>query len=122
MAVKENELAGLEGPRVNGASGAIWSAKQGVMRAIGAMRKCNRRTVVNEAILAKTLIVLGAFPVIAHASFTGMTMLGGAVLDSVLELVGSWSELLSTGVTIASFLFAVRLAFGVCRRLWPVGA
>jgi hypothetical protein len=78
--------------------------------------------IVNETIVAKTLIVLGAFPVIAHASFTGMTMVSGVALASVLELVGGWSELLSTGVTIASFLIAVRLAFGVCRRLWPLRA
>lgn len=77
---------------------------------------------MNEAMAAKTLIVLGAFPVIAHASFTGMTMLGGVVLASVLDLVGGWSELLSTGVTVASFLAAVRLSFGACRRLWPAGA
>jgi hypothetical protein len=120
MAAKEKDL-------VHGASGArcpvgMWSAKRGVMQAIGAIRRCNGRTIVNEAIAAKALIVLGAFPVIAHASFTGMTMLGDAVLGSVLELVGGWSELLSTGVTVASFLLAVRLAFVVCRRLWPVGA
>jgi hypothetical protein len=86
------------------------------------MRRCDGRTIVNEAIAAKILIVLGAFPVIAHASFTGMTMLGGVVLASLLDLVGGWSELLSKGVTVASFLFAVRFSFGVCRRLWPVGA
>lgn len=86
------------------------------------MRRCDGRTIVNEAMAGKTLIVLGAFPVIAHASFTGMTMLGGVVLASVLDLVGGWSELLSTGVTVASFLAAVRLSFGVCRRLWPAGA
>lgn len=74
------------------------------------------------AITTKTLIVLGAFPVIAHAIFTGTTMLFGAVLASVLELVGGWSGLLSTGVTVASFLFAVRCSISVCRRLWPVGA
>jgi hypothetical protein len=77
---------------------------------------------VNEVITTKALIVIGAFPVIAHASFTGMTILGGAVIDSVLELVGGWSDVLSTGVTVASFVVAVRISFLVCRRLWPVGA
>lgn len=77
---------------------------------------------MNEALVAKIVIVLGAFPVIAHASFTAMTMLGGVVLDSALDLVGGWSELLSKGVTVASFLVAVRLSFLVCRRLWPMGA
>ncbi len=85
------------------------------------MRRGDGRTIVNGAITTKTLIVLGAFPVIAHAIFTGTTMLLGAVLAS-LELVGGWSGLLSTGVTVASFLLAVRCSFGVCRRLWPMGA
>jgi hypothetical protein len=86
------------------------------------MRSGDRRTIVNGAIATKALIVLGAFPVISHAIFTGTTMLLGAVLDSVLELVGGWSGLLSTGVTVGSFLFAVRCSFTVCKRLWPVGA
>ena len=77
---------------------------------------------MNGAIAAKAVIVLGAFPVIAHAIFTGMTMLLGAVLDSVLELVGGWSGLLSAGVTVGSLLFALRCSFSVCKRLWPAGA
>lgn len=77
---------------------------------------------MNDALAAKTLIVLGAFPVIAHASYTAMTMLGDAVLASALDLVGSWSRLLDNGITVASFLVAVRLSFVVCRRLWPGGA
>jgi hypothetical protein len=92
------------------------------MPAVGALRRGDRRTIVNGAIATKALIVLGAFPVISHAIFTGTTMLLGAVLDSVLELVGGWSGLLSTGVTVGSFLFAVRCSFTVCKRLWPVGA
>jgi hypothetical protein len=100
----------------------MWCAELDVTPAVGAMRRCDGRTIVNEVIAAKTLIVLGAFPVIAHASFTGMTILGGVVLASVIELVGGWSELLGSGMTVASFVVAVRLAFGVCRRLWPVGA
>jgi hypothetical protein len=69
----------------------------------------------------KTLIVLGVFPVIVHAIFTGMTMLLGAVLAPVLEPAGDWSGLLNKGVIAASFLCAVRCSFVVCRRLWPVG-
>ena len=92
------------------------------MPAAGAMRRRDRRTIVNGTIAAKAVIALGAFPVIAHAIFTGTTMLLGAVLDSVLELVGGWSGLLGAGVTVGSFLFAVGCAFSVCRRLWPAGA
>ena len=100
----------------------MWSAKVEVTPAVGAMRGCRGRTIVNGVIAAKIIIVLGAFPVIAHAIFTGTTMLLGVVLASVLELVGGWSALLSKGVTVASLLFAVRLSFGVCRRVWPAGA
>ena len=77
---------------------------------------------MNGAIATKALIVIGAFPVISHAVFTGTTMVLGAVLDSVLELVGGWSGMLSAGVTVASLLFAVRCSFIVCKRLWPAGA
>lgn len=90
------------------------------MPAASAMRS-GGRTIVNGAMGLKTLIVLGAFPVIAHAIFTGMTMLLDPVLASVLELVGDWFELLNKSVIVASFLCAVRCSFVVCRRLWPVG-
>jgi uncharacterized membrane protein YraQ (UPF0718 family) len=112
---------------VDGASEAgrplpMRSADLGVMRAVGAMRTCDGRTIVNGAMTTKIIIVLGAFPVIAHAVFTGSTMLLGVVLASVLEFVGSWSELLSNGAIVASFLIGVRCSFGVCRRLWPIAA
>jgi hypothetical protein len=68
---------------------------------------------------AKVVIVLGAFPVLVHAVFTGGTMLLDVVLPSILELAGSRAELVSKGVVAAMFLVAVRFAFGVCRRLWP---
>ena len=76
---------------------------------------------MNGAITTKALIVLGAFPVMAHAIFTGTTMLLDAVLAS-LEVVGGWSGLLSKGVTVGSLLLAVRCSFVVCKRLWPMGA
>jgi hypothetical protein len=96
----------------------MWSSEVEMTPAVGAMRS-DGRTIVNGPIALKTLIVLGAFPVIVHAIFTGMTMLLDVVLASVLE--GGWSELLNKGVIVASFLCAVRCSFLVCRRLWPVG-
>lgn len=71
------------------------------------------------AVAAKVVIVLGAFPVLVHAVFTGGTMLLDVVLPSILELAGNRAELVSKGVVVAMFLVAVRFAFGVCRRLWP---
>ena len=68
---------------------------------------------------AKVVIVLGAFPVLVHAVFTGGTMLLEVVLPSILELAGSRAELVSKGMVVVMFLVAVRFAFGVCRRLWP---
>lgn len=69
---------------------------------------------------AKIVIALGAFPVLVHAVFTGGTMLLNVVLPSILEMAGSRAELVSKGVVVVMFLVAVRLALGVCRRLWPV--
>jgi hypothetical protein len=68
---------------------------------------------------AKTVIVLVAFPVLAHAIFTGTSMLLGLMLPQVLPMAGSWSELLGKGVIVATFLLAVCGSFGVCRRMWP---
>jgi hypothetical protein len=69
---------------------------------------------------AKTVIVLVAFPVLAHAVFAGVTLALGLMLPTVLPLAGSWAELVAKGVMVATFLFALRVSFGVCRRLWPV--
>ena len=71
---------------------------------------------------AKTLIVLVAFPVLVHAVFTATTMLLGSVQPLLVELAGSWAEIVSKAVVGVAFLVAVRLAFGVCRRLWPTPA
>jgi hypothetical protein len=77
---------------------------------------------VNASMAAKVIIVLVAFPVLVHAIFTVSTMLLGAMLPSVLATAGGWSEILSKGAIVATFLVAVRFAFGVCRRLWPAPA
>jgi predicted metal-binding membrane protein len=69
---------------------------------------------------AKTIIVLVAFPVLVHAIFTVATMLLGAMLPSVLPMMGTWSDVARKGVIVAAFLLAVRGSFGVCRRMWPV--
>jgi hypothetical protein len=71
---------------------------------------------------AKVVIVLGAFPVLVHAVFTVGTMLVNALLPVVLEMAGGWAEIVSKGLIVATFLVAVRFAFGVCRRLWPAAA
>lgn len=77
---------------------------------------------MNEAMTAKTIIVLVAFPVLVHAIFTGTTMLLGLMLPQVLPMAGSWSDLLGKGMIVATFLLAVRASFGVCRRIWPTSA
>jgi hypothetical protein len=35
---------------------------------------------------------------------------------------GSESDVLGTAMLVATFLLAVRLAIGVCRRMWPTPA
>jgi hypothetical protein len=71
---------------------------------------------------AKTIIVLVAFPVLAHAVFMAVSLVLGLMLPTVLPLAGSWAELLGTGVMGASLLVALRISFNVCRRLWPTTA
>ena len=74
---------------------------------------------MNGSMAARIVIVVGAFPVLVHAVFTGGTLLLNAILPLVFDLDGSWSEIVGKAAMIATFLLAVRFAFGVCRRLWP---
>ena len=70
--------------------------------------------------VGKAIIVLVAFPVLVHASFSAVTLLLGQALPLAME--GSESDMLGTAVLVATLLLAVRIAFGVCRRLWPTPA
>ena len=72
------------------------------------------------AIIAKVVIALLVFPVLVHAIFTGLTMVLGPMLPSLMAAAESWADVLRQGLIGASFLVAVRSSFGVCRRLWPV--
>ena len=74
---------------------------------------------MNGAIAGKTIIVLGAFPVLVHAIFTVTTMVFGLMMPQIAELTGSWSEALRKTVIVVTFLVAVRASFGLCRRMWP---
>jgi hypothetical protein len=71
---------------------------------------------------AKTIIVLVAFPVLAHAVFMAGSLVLGLTLPTVLPLAGGWAELLRKGVMVATLLVALRVSFNVCRRLWPTPA
>jgi hypothetical protein len=71
---------------------------------------------------AKTIIVLVAFPVLAHAVFMAVSLVLGLMLPTVLPLAGDWAELLRKSVMVATLLVALRISFNVCRRLWPTPA
>jgi hypothetical protein len=73
-------------------------------------------------VVAKTIIVLVAFPVLVHASFSVVTMLVERVLPPVLAMAGDWSDVLGKALPVATVLIAVRIAFGVCRSMWPTPA
>jgi hypothetical protein len=72
--------------------------------------------------LAKAVILLVAFPVLVHATYTLTSLVLGLVLPSLLPLAGSWSEVAGKAAVVATFLVAVRVSFGVCRRMWPITA
>jgi hypothetical protein len=76
----------------------------------------------DRGVVAKTIIVLVAFPVLVHASFSVVTMLLDRVLPPVLAMAGDWSDILGKALLVAVSLIAVRFAFGVCRRMWPAPA
>jgi hypothetical protein len=85
---------------------------------LGLIRRGRRRE--GEGMVAKGVIVLVAFPVLVHAIFTLTSLVLGPVLPSLLPLAGDWSDLAGKGVIVATFLVAVRVSFGVCRRMWPI--
>lgn len=72
--------------------------------------------------VVKTIIVLVAFPVLVHASFSVMTVLLERVLPLMVAMAGDWSDMLGKAMLVAAVLIAVRFAFGVCRRMWPIPA
>jgi len=74
------------------------------------------------AVVVKIIIVLVAFPVLVHASFSVARMLLEQVLPSMLAMAGDWSDMLGKALLVATLLIAMRFAFGVCRRMWPAPA
>ena len=100
----------------------MWRADVGVIAvdAEGRPQGPSGRVVEAGAMVGKAIIVLVAFPVLVHASFSVVTMLLGQVLPLVVAMEGSESDMLGTAMLVATFLLAVRFAFGVCRRMWPM--
>jgi hypothetical protein len=73
--------------------------------------------------VVKALIALVGFPVLAHAMYMLMTMLLNVVLPPVLGMAGEeWATVLSKIAVVVSLLIALRVSFGVCRRMWPMPA
>jgi hypothetical protein len=72
--------------------------------------------------VVKALIALVGFPVLAHAMYVLMTMMLNVVLPPLLAMAGDWSTVLSKTTVVLSLLIALRVSFGVCRRMWPVPA
>lgn len=70
--------------------------------------------------VVKAIIALVGFPVLAHAMYTGVTMLLNVVLPPMLAMTGDWSTLLSKTAFVATLLVALRFSFGICRRMWPM--
>jgi hypothetical protein len=52
--------------------------------------------------VAKSVILLVAFPVLVHAIFTLTSLVLGPVLPSVLTLAGTWSDLAGKAVVVAT--------------------
>ena len=101
----------------------MWGAPVGVIKVDAEGRRGHAKVRREDgAVVAKTIIVLVGFPVFVHASFSVGTMLIERVLPPVLAMAGDWSDMLAKAMLVATSLIAVRVAFGVCRRLWPTPA
>lgn len=70
----------------------------------------------------KILIALVAFPVLVHAIFLAVSFVVGLMLPEVLSHAGEWSDIVTKSAMVVPFLIAVRIAFGLCRRMWPMPA
>jgi hypothetical protein len=69
--------------------------------------------------LAKAVIALVAFPVLAHAVFTATKLVLDVAMPQLVAATGDWSSLVAKAMMGVALLVAARVAFGVCRRLWP---
>jgi hypothetical protein len=70
----------------------------------------------------KILIALVAFPVLVHAIFLAVSFVVGLMLPEVLSHAGDWADIVTKGAMVVPFLIAIRIAFGLCRRMWPMPA
>ena len=70
----------------------------------------------------KFLIALVAFPVLVHAIFLAVSFVVGLMLPEMLAHAGDWAGIVTKGALVVPFLIAVRIAFGLCRRMWPMPA
>lgn len=70
----------------------------------------------------KILIALVAFPVLVHAIYLAGSFVVGLMLPELLAHAGDWAGLVSKGAMVVPFLIALRIAFGLCRRMWPMPA
>lgn len=100
----------------------MWGAQVVVSGVDAEGRRGQANVREDGAVVAKTIIVLVAFPVLVHASFSVVTMLLERVLPPMLAMAGDWSDVLGKALLVATILIAVRFAFGVCRRMWPAPA
>jgi hypothetical protein len=101
----------------------MWGAQVGVIRVDAEGRRGQANVGRGDrAVVARTIIVLVAFPVLVHASYTVVTVVLERALPLMVAAAGDWSDMLGKAMLVAAALIAVRFAFGVCRRMWPAPA
>jgi len=74
---------------------------------------------VNAARLARALIVVVAFPVVAHIFYSIITLPLRPALTPFFEQAEARAEMYDRAFSVVALLIALRGAFAICRRLWP---
>lgn len=74
---------------------------------------------MNAARLARALIVVVAFPVVAHIIYSVITLPLRPALTPFFERADARAEMWDRAFSVVALLVALRGAFAICRRLWP---
>ena len=74
---------------------------------------------LSDAPVPKAIIAFVAFPLCTHVLFLSGRWLIRLAMPEITELAGDWSNTIETAGLIGAFLVAVRIAFRICRHLWP---
>ena len=73
---------------------------------------------MNSVMLARGIVVV-AFVVFTHLIYSVITLPLRPALTPMFESMDAWALTLDRAFSVVALLIALRVAYGICRRLWP---